>query len=324
MQLEKDKQKELQAQLDQLKEENRHLREEYEKYKIRTNYLMKSAKQASSSTTTSVANQEEIKRLKQEVDQLKMRCVVLDREKQDEHEKLKSEHENSVAQIRNDFRQQLDRLEASRLKSLNDLEKELVKQRDRTFKLLAEKDSELEKCRNNVRVPKSEELNGTSAESSIESSPDNKNFYIIPNGDHSGQMDNQSSLIYYSQQNAYKDTELNKLRQAKISLEYKLKQTIDENSVDADRYQSQIELLKQEIERLKLNSSRVELNGANLEYIKNVVFNYMTTKDSNIKTNLTNSLVQILHFTKAEKQRIHSVNSYPQSSASTTSFKSPF
>ena len=42
-----EQQKELQAKFDQLKEENRFLRDEYEKYKIRTNYLIKSAKRNS-------------------------------------------------------------------------------------------------------------------------------------------------------------------------------------------------------------------------------------------------------------------------------------
>lgn len=35
----------LEIQIDKLNEENKHLKEEYEKYKIRTNYLIKSAKQ---------------------------------------------------------------------------------------------------------------------------------------------------------------------------------------------------------------------------------------------------------------------------------------
>lgn len=43
--LEKEKQKEVERENDKLKEENRHLKEEYEKFKIRTNYLLKSAKQ---------------------------------------------------------------------------------------------------------------------------------------------------------------------------------------------------------------------------------------------------------------------------------------
>lgn len=42
--LEKDKQKEIERENEKLKDENRHLKEEYEKFKIRTNYLIKSAK----------------------------------------------------------------------------------------------------------------------------------------------------------------------------------------------------------------------------------------------------------------------------------------
>jgi chromosome segregation ATPase len=38
---------ELESEITQLKEENRHLKEEYDKYKVRTNYLIKSAKQSS-------------------------------------------------------------------------------------------------------------------------------------------------------------------------------------------------------------------------------------------------------------------------------------
>ncbi len=47
LQQEQQKQKELRNEIDKLKEENCHLRDEYEKYKIRTNYLIKSAKQTS-------------------------------------------------------------------------------------------------------------------------------------------------------------------------------------------------------------------------------------------------------------------------------------
>jgi hypothetical protein len=102
--------------------------------------------------------------------------------------------------------------------------------------------------------------------------------------------------------------ELNKLRMVKNDLEYKLKQTNDEHSVDLERLQNQIGILKQEIERLKLNSSRNELNGANFEYIKNVVFNFMTTKDESVRLSMINAISQILKFTKNEKQRLHSVS----------------
>lgn len=112
-------------------------------------------------------------------------------------------------------------------------------------------------------------------------------------------------MLYYNQQLAYKDNELNKLRLAKSDLEYKIKQLMDEHSVDIDRMQAQIGLLKDEIERCKLNDARNDLNRENLEYIKNVVFNYMTTRDQNVKMSMANAIVQILKFTKSEKTKLN-------------------
>lgn len=107
--------------------------------------------------------------------------------------------------------------------------------------------------------------------------------------------------------NYFKDTELNKLRHAKGELEYKLKQLADENTVDIDRLQNQIGILKDEIERCKLNSARDELNKENMEYVKNVVFQYMTTRDQNVKLSMINAIIQILKFTKSEKLKLQQV-----------------
>lgn len=192
--------------------------------------------------------------------------------------------------VRNDFKQQLEKCESDRLKCINELEKELVKQRERTMKLLAEKEDELDKFRK---------------ENGLFSKNENNSELDTINGlDQSGL---ESSLLYVTQSNAYKETELNKLRLAKNDLEYKLKQTYDEHSVDIDRLQTQISLLKNEIERLKLNQTRSELNSQNLEYIKNVVFSYLTTKDLNVKLSMVNAIMQILQFTKNEKQKINQI-----------------
>lgn len=112
-------------------------------------------------------------------------------------------------------------------------------------------------------------------------------------------------MLYYNQQLAYKDSELNKLRVAKSDLEYKLKQLVDEHSVDIERMQAQIGLLKDEIERCKLNDARVDLNRENLEYIKNVVFNYMTARDANVRASMINAIIQILKFSKSEKMKLN-------------------
>ena len=208
----------------------------------------------------------------------------------------------------------MEKCEHERLKNINDLEKELAKQRERTVKILAEKDAEIERVKSQAGmhiINNSDELasksspkkssDGKTEDAALNSSFDSdtldindkltisSNIFANVNSNQIANLPESNRLIYYSQQSAYKDMELNKLRMAKNELEYKLKQTNDEHSVDLERLQNQIGILKQEIERLKLNSSRNELNGANFEYIKNVVFNFMTTK---VNTSVTFSFLK--------------------------------
>lgn len=124
-------------------------------------------------------------------------------------------------------------------------------------------------------------------------------------GSSSSPASQQSYMLYYNQQLAYKDSELNKLRAGKSDLEYKMKQVVDEHSVEVERMQAQIGLLKDEIERGKLNAEREALNRENLEYVKNVVFNYMTTRDPNVRASMINAIIQILKFTKNEKVKLN-------------------
>ena len=254
--------------------------------------------------------------------------MSLEKEKQDELKLNVETYETVMNNMRVEFKHQLDKCEQDRFKSLSDLEKELVKQRERTLKLLAEKDAELEHFRSGgilmKKSPSRQTVNDNkvevnSVETPFEVSSDldedfneklnalqNSTQYIMVNNSVNDSEPNR--LLYFNEQNAYKEMELNKLRLLKSDLEYKFKQTNDEHSVDLDRLQNQIAILKEEIERLKLNHTRNELNGANLEYIKNVVFNFMTTKDQNVKLSMINAITQILQFTKNEKQRLQSIS----------------
>lgn len=311
--LNEEKQTELLNQIEKLKDENRHLKEEYEKYKIRTNYLIKSARQLSSNTSENEQQQTQlIQKLKDEIDIIKNRLILNETKHNDELKHLKDSNEKQLTNLRTDFRQQFEKQEHERFKSLNDLEKELVKQRERTMKLLDEKENELQQYREQSNLKISTKLTRSASENvdlasslniSIEDDDYKKSSLNSPTS-HNNSILEANRLIYYSQEAAYKETELNKLRIAKTELEYKLKQTFDEHSVDIERLLAQINILKQEIERIKLNQSRAEMNGSNLEYIKNVVYNYMTTKDANVKLSMQTAITQILHFTKSEKQKL--------------------
>ena len=261
-----------------------------------------------------------MKKFKDETDLLKKRIVFIEKEKKDDLKRLSDEYERQSNEIRNESRLKLDKCENEKLKSISDLEKELVKQRERTMKLLEEKSSEIDELKgfnnqNFKQSPKkqlnsrSNSLNSNLNEQPNEEHEDNTTTIQIPSANLPSIGMDSNRLMHYIQESAYKEIELNKLRSAKSDLEYKLKQTCDEHSVDIDRLQAQISILKQEIERLKLNYTRNELNGSNLEYIKNVVFNYMTTKDQNVRLNMQDAITQILQFTKIEKQKLVSLSS---------------
>lgn len=292
-------QNELHDQIEKLKEENRSIRDEFEKHKIRTNYLIKSVKQTPAAELNETDYQKQITKLKEELDVYKKRIALLEKENEEEKASLKEAHEASLLKVRNEFKLKMEKSENDKQKAIGDLENELVKQRERTTKLLIEKDDELRQYRE-------QSFDGNESKSSQNEDCSTKRF-----GDETADKSrNENHLIHFTQENAYKDIELNKLRVTKNELEYKLKQTFDEHSVDVERYEAQASILKQEIERLKLIQSRNELNnsGANLEYVKNVIFNFITAKDNNVKVAMINAIMQILQFSKNERQRIQSIS----------------
>lgn len=276
--IEKKKLENLELENERLKNENKQIRDEFEKYKIRTNNTIKTYSKLNNESSVPSSNVQE---LKDENAVLKKRIDLMEKDHNEELNDLKQSHLAELESLRAKQKDLIERAESERLQQLSQMEKQLVNQRERTLKLISEKDSEIEslKTRNNFNAL-------------IDSGSDSEE--PVPN-----------RLIYITEANAYKETELTKLRQTKIDLEYKLKQVYDENCVDIDRLECQIKLLKEEIERLKLNQSRNELNGHNLEYIKNVVYSYLTTKDLNVKLSMVNAIMQILKFSKNEKHKIN-------------------
>ncbi len=72
---------------------------------------------------------------------------LANKDKLDEMKTLEEKFEVQMNELRCGFSAQLDRVEHERLKSVADLEKELVKQRERTVKLLAERGEELDQLK---------------------------------------------------------------------------------------------------------------------------------------------------------------------------------
>jgi hypothetical protein len=88
-----------------------------------------------------------IAKYKNEVEVLNKRMHLANKDKLDEMKTLEEKFEVQMNELRCGFSAQLDRVEHERLKSVADLEKELVKQRERTVKLLAERGEELDQLK---------------------------------------------------------------------------------------------------------------------------------------------------------------------------------
>jgi GRIP and coiled-coil domain-containing protein 1 len=223
--------------------------------------------------------------------------------------------EESVDKLKIEHRKEIDRLENNYSKNINDFEAQISKQRERTIKLINEKDAEVERFKSQ-NISNSESAVVASGAASSSSNYVNNEDAINnqeSNYDESKILKmnsnlNETTLLHYSQELAFKDAELLKLRKLKNDLEYRIKNVISDNETELDNYRKQINLLKLEIERLKLNSTRLEAS-ANMEYIKNVVYRFLTTKDVNVKLNMIQAIAQILQFTKHEKSKAININS---------------
>jgi len=216
--------------------------------------------------------------------------------------------EESVDKLKIEHRKEIDRLENNYSKNINDFEAQISKQRERTIKLINEKDAEVERFKyQNISNAESAVVASGAASSSSnyvnnEDAINNQEIIMMRSNL------NETTLLHYSQELAFKDAELLKLRKLKNDLEYRIKNVISDNETELDNYRKQINLLKLEIERLKLNSTRLEAS-ANMEYIKNVFYRFLTTKDVNVKLNMIQAIAQILQFTKHEKSKAININS---------------
>ena len=124
-----------------------------EKFCILISFLF-NIKDTSSSQEVELQFQQKLQKLKDEIEVLNIRIYFSEKEKEDEIKALNKSYEQHVSELHTMFKQRMDKIEHAHQKSISDLEQELVKQRERTLKLLDEKDIELDqfKCANGGAV----------------------------------------------------------------------------------------------------------------------------------------------------------------------------
>lgn len=255
---------------------------------------------------------------------------------------LKEEHKRDLAEIQNQFKQQV-----------SDVEAEATKQRDRTLEVLAEKDKELETMRVILRAVRSSSPYGQTAIENTTPAPLSLNRRTSASGArpalkpssgsqqeisisvgtisdrrgssesvHSASYDSYASPhtdgdptsasnipnMHLSQEVARKEKVIEQLRRDIRQLETALREIERASLTKELQHYDTIEKLKEEIRSLESKLSRYQITGESFEYLKNVLVQYMTCDDAAGKAHMLKAIGRALHLSAKELDSIQKHN----------------
>ncbi|CAF3690365.1 unnamed protein product [Rotaria sp. Silwood1] len=301
-------------------EEIDRLKNELEKYRNKTVAVFK-AKNIKDTNSS-----KEIDDLRNQIDQLREKLAQsqsLYNCENDRHTQVVEKLELCLSNIHKQHSQEMEQILTRKRVELNELECELEKQRERTQRLLNEKDRELETMKK--QLERSTILNNNKISNSIsdiqqiDESPTIINELFSHNHNHhststiGGPMSpinsDNNNLLYFIQEQQLREQELTLLRKQRHELESTIRDLHNKYSFEINQLQITIEKLNDDLEHIKLSTQRNELlnkNEHNIDYIKNVFYHYLLANDTQVKHTMANALMTILHFSTKEKAKIES------------------
>ncbi|KOC67363.1 GRIP and coiled-coil domain-containing protein 1 [Habropoda laboriosa] len=179
------------------------------------------------------------------------------------------------------------------------LEQQLLRQRVRSMALIEEKNKEIFALKTSfhVLIPKKENTIETKIDvSKHESRAEPINDLVT------GLLTNDSPpILHYSQELARKEVQVSASRKKVLELEAALREKQREIVHIKEKQKEETKNLQALIARLEACKSR---EGANLEYLKNVFVNYLTTSDVSSKRHMLNAISTVLRFTSEELSKV--------------------
>uniref|UniRef100_A0A3Q3VWW6 GRIP and coiled-coil domain-containing protein 1 n=1 Tax=Mola mola TaxID=94237 RepID=A0A3Q3VWW6_MOLML len=275
------------------KQELRQQKDEFERYKLRAQVVLKN-KNAKDGCQT-----KELEEIRDQLSELKEKYINLRIQSDSaeaQHRRELEEQQQLLTAMQQTHRQEVERVEALHRDDLLQLEAELHKQRDRTMALLDEKDQELEKLRASVLSYNNDTVKMANDEIRfLESEGDNISQALRR------ATANEPTLLLYAEQLARKEVELGGLRQQKHRLEDDLHQLQSRLIANGERHDEEVSQLRDHLDKLIRDQSR---EGANLEYLKNIIFKFLTLQDASGRQQTLTAILTILHFSPQEKQSV--------------------
>ncbi|NXR74088.1 GCC1 protein, partial [Pycnonotus jocosus] len=274
-------------------QELRQLKEEFERYKVRAQQVLKSK------ASKDVGLAKELEEAREQLAELRDKHVLLqlaadDTEKQ--HRQQLEAKQQELQQLQQLHRQELERCQLEFRERALRLEEEMHKQRDRALAVLAEKDRELEQLRALTlpHGPKGSREGGPGEPPSRDSSEILPQELQLCSG-------SEPTFFLYAEQLARKEVEIAALRKHKHRLEVQLHQLQGRALAEEDKHREEVAALRGEIQKSCRDKSR---EGANLEYLKNVVYRFLTLPDARGRQQTLTAILAILHFSPEEKLSI--------------------
>ncbi|NXC07285.1 GCC1 protein, partial [Orthonyx spaldingii] len=274
-------------------QELRQLKEEFERYKVRAQQVLKSK------ASKDVGLAKELEEAREQLAELRDKHVLLQLASDDAEKQHRQELEakkQELSQLQQLHRQELERCQLEFRERALRLEEEMHKQRDRALAVLAEKDRELEQLRA-LALP-----HGPAGprDRAPGDGPGQDSAEILPQALQlcSG---SEPTFFLYAEQLARKEVEIAALRKTKHRLEVQLHQLQGRALAEEDKHREEVAALRGEIQKSCRDKSR---EGANLEYLKNVVYRFLTLPDARGRQQTLTAILAILHFSPEEKLSI--------------------
>ncbi|KAK5896426.1 hypothetical protein CgunFtcFv8_010026 [Champsocephalus gunnari] len=300
---EQQEQQELQEQQEQQEQQElqqlRALRDEFERHKLRAQLVLKNknsraleeardqlselkeARDQLSELKEARDQLSELKEARDQLSELKEKYINL-RVHSDEAEaaqrRVLEERQQLAAALQLQQRREAERAAALHREQLQLLEAELHKQRGRTMQLLQEKEQELEALR--AAAPPQEPDGDALSVALRRAAP------------------SEPSLLLYAEQLARKEAQAGALRREKHRLQDELHRLQAAALADAERHAEEAAALRGRGDKLQRDQSR---EGANMEYLKNVTYKFLTLQDASGRMQTLNAILTILSFSPQEK-----------------------
>ncbi|XP_061920659.1 GRIP and coiled-coil domain-containing protein 1 [Entelurus aequoreus] len=279
-------------------QELRQLKDEFERYKNRAHVTSKSK------NAKDGCQARELEEVREQLVDLREKYINLRIESDKAaaaHRQQLDQHQQHVAALLHGYRQEVERNETVYRDSLLSLEAELHKQRERTMALLGEKDQELERLKA-AALTHASLVQSTGVASKFEENGYGEEGETDTIGHALWRaMPTEPTLLLYAEQFARKEVEAGSLRRQKRQLEEDIHQLHAKILANAERHDEESHKLRAQLDKLVRDQKR---EGSNMEYLKNVIFKFLTLQDTSGRQQTLNAILSILHFSAQEKHSV--------------------